>query len=115
MAQCCPIRSSPRRVDRTTSLAPLEVIVMLAMAIGMLMTNIARQPSVCVRNRFLTQTLGWRAIFVINIPIAIASITITSRGAREVVRSTRRGLDLIGQHCAILMLAALTYGLIRAE
>jgi MFS transporter, DHA2 family, methylenomycin A resistance protein len=62
----------------------------------------------------LTDTFGWRAIFLVNIPVAAISIAITTRSARETNRKTGQGIDLPGQLAAIVTLAALTYGLIQA-
>ncbi|MGW4160219.1 MFS transporter [Streptomyces sp. NPDC004788] len=61
----------------------------------------------------LTDAIGWRAIFLVNIPIALVSIAITAKSAKETNRSTARGLDLPGQLTAIVALAALTFGLIQ--
>jgi DHA2 family methylenomycin A resistance protein-like MFS transporter len=63
----------------------------------------------------LTDLVGWRAIFVINVPIAVVSLAITLTTAGETARSTGRGLDPAGQLTAALALAALTFGLIHAE
>ncbi|MGC5002460.1 MFS transporter [Streptomyces sp. NBC_00353] len=62
----------------------------------------------------LTDAIGWRAIFLVNIPIALLSIVITTKNAGETRRNAARGLDLPGQLTAIVALAALTFGLIQA-
>ncbi|GAC1499581.1 MAG: MFS transporter [Ktedonobacteraceae bacterium] len=63
----------------------------------------------------LVETLGWRSIFLLNIPIGILAIVLTLRFVTETPRSTRQKLDLWGQLCAILMLATLTYALIEGR
>ncbi|MFE3128020.1 MFS transporter [Streptomyces hydrogenans] len=62
----------------------------------------------------LTDSIGWRAIFLVNVPIALVSIVITAKGAAETGRNAARGLDLPGQVSAIVALGALTFGLIQA-
>ncbi|WP_081952181.1 MFS transporter [Kitasatospora phosalacinea] len=61
----------------------------------------------------LTDTVGWRAIFLINVPPALAGLLITARLAPETARKQRGGLDLAGQLSSVLALAALVYALIE--
>lgn len=61
----------------------------------------------------LTDTLGWRSIFLVNLPVALTSIVIVTRHAPETVRVTGVGIDVTGQVAAIAALAGLTYGLIQ--
>ncbi|MFC4033362.1 MFS transporter [Streptomyces polygonati] len=61
----------------------------------------------------LTDAVGWRAIFLINVPVALASFVITVRMAPETARKQRSGLDLSGQVSGIVALAALVYALIE--
>lgn len=63
----------------------------------------------------LTDTLGWRSIFVLNVPVALLSIALTRRHAPETARSPNRTIDLAGQITAIVALGSLTYGLIESE
>lgn len=62
----------------------------------------------------LTDTVGWRAIFLVNVPVAIVSIALTTRYAPETARRPGRGIDLGGQAAAIVALAGLTFGLIQS-
>ncbi|MFE1267847.1 MFS transporter [Streptomyces sp. NPDC058758] len=62
----------------------------------------------------LTDSLGWRAVFLVNVPLALVSIAITAKGAAETGRTPARGLDLPGQASAIVALGALTFGLVQA-
>jgi DHA2 family methylenomycin A resistance protein-like MFS transporter len=55
----------------------------------------------------LIATLGWRAIFFINVPIALAGIALTVRFAGETSQSRDRGVDIPGQVLAVLALTAL--------
>lgn len=61
----------------------------------------------------LTETVGWRAIFLVNVPLAAISLIITLRMAPETARKQRGDLDLTGQISAVVALAALVYGLIE--
>lgn len=63
----------------------------------------------------LTDALGWRSIFAINVPVALISVLITRAHAPETKRNTDRGVDLPGQISAVLALAGLTFGIIEAE
>lgn len=60
----------------------------------------------------LTDTLGWRAIFAVNVPVAAVSIAITAKKAPFTAPKRDRGLDLPGQLTGIACLGLLTYGLI---
>jgi DHA2 family methylenomycin A resistance protein-like MFS transporter len=55
----------------------------------------------------LIATLGWRAIFFINVPVALAGIYLTRRYAAETSQSRDRGVDVPGQVLAVLTLTAL--------
>ena len=61
----------------------------------------------------LVDTLGWRSIFLVNVPIGIASVWWTRRTIAEA--PPRDGaLDLAGQVLALLMLVSLTGAIIEA-
>jgi DHA2 family methylenomycin A resistance protein-like MFS transporter len=60
----------------------------------------------------LTQTLGWRSIFFLNLPVGLVALAVTARAPRCAPRPAP--LDLPGQAAAVLALAALTFGVIRA-
>ncbi len=49
----------------------------------------------------LIATLGWRAVFFINVPIGLFAIWLTLRYARETPRAAGRGIDLPGQVAAV--------------
>jgi MFS transporter, DHA2 family, methylenomycin A resistance protein len=55
----------------------------------------------------LIATLGWRAIFFINVPIGIFGIWLTLRAAQETSRSPEHGVDVPGQVAAVIALATL--------
>ncbi|MFC9057714.1 MFS transporter [Streptomyces sp. NPDC057074] len=62
-----------------------------------------------------TDTLGWQAIFLINVPVALVSIVITMKHAPVSAPKPAKGVDLPGQVAAVLALAGLTYALIESE
>jgi DHA2 family methylenomycin A resistance protein-like MFS transporter len=55
----------------------------------------------------LIATLGWRAIFFINVPVALIGILLTARWVDETSQSRDRGIDASGQVAAVLTLTAL--------
>lgn len=57
---------------------------------------------------------GWRAIFLINIPIGLAAIVLTLRFIPESRAPRPRRFDPVGQAVVIVLLAALTFGIIEA-
>jgi MFS transporter, DHA2 family, methylenomycin A resistance protein len=62
----------------------------------------------------LVDTLGWRSIFLLNLPIGIAGIVLTLYFVEESPVSDHR-LDLAGQILAILMLVGLVGATIHSE
>lgn len=62
----------------------------------------------------LTDTLGWQAIFLLNVPVALVSIALTAKHAPTSTPGPSKGLDLPGQVAAVLALAGLTYGLVES-
>jgi MFS transporter, DHA2 family, methylenomycin A resistance protein len=55
----------------------------------------------------LIASLGWRWIFIINVPIGLAAIWLTARYSTETTRSTDRAIDIPGQIAAFVALFAL--------
>lgn len=62
----------------------------------------------------LVDTLGWRSIFLINVPIGLAAILLTLRFIPESRAPRPRRFDPVGQLLVIVLLAALTFGIIEA-
>ena len=62
----------------------------------------------------LTDTVGWRAVFLVNVPVALIGIALTTALAGETPRRAGRGVDLAGQVLAVTALAGLTYGLVES-
>ncbi|MFE7032817.1 MFS transporter [Streptomyces sp. NPDC057621] len=62
----------------------------------------------------LTEHLGWRWVFLVNLPVCLVALWFTVRGVSE-SRAPRGGrLDLSGTISFTVAAAAVTYGLIRA-
>ena len=65
---------------------------------------------------WLAQSISWRAVFVINIPLAIVVIAVSLLGVRESRdEHASGGLDLGGAALATLGLGAIVYGLIDVQ
>jgi EmrB/QacA subfamily drug resistance transporter len=62
----------------------------------------------------LVETVGWRSIFWINIPIGLAAIALTARFVPESRAARPRRVDVVGQLLVIVALASLTYAIIEA-
>ena len=62
----------------------------------------------------LTDTIGWRAIFWINVPIGLAALVLTAVFVPESRAARPRRVDPIGQLLVIVTLASLTYAIIEA-
>ncbi len=60
----------------------------------------------------LTQTVGWRSIFWINLPIGLVAIALTARFVPESRAKTARRVDPVGQALVVVALASLTSGVI---
>ena len=61
----------------------------------------------------LIALVGWRSIFLVNLPIGLAGLWLTWRFAGETTRSSRRGIDLPGQAAAVAALGFLAGAIIE--
>ena len=61
----------------------------------------------------LVDTVGWRGIFWVNVPVGIAAIVLTALFVPESRAPRARKLDPVGQLLIIVLLASLVYGLIE--
>lgn len=62
----------------------------------------------------LTETVGWRAIFWINVPIGVAAFILAAIFVPESKAPRARRLDPVGQLLVIVLLLSLTYAIIAA-
>jgi EmrB/QacA subfamily drug resistance transporter len=63
----------------------------------------------------LIDFVGWRTIFLINLPVAGLALLLASRSLRDDAGGTARGLDLAGAALASIGLASFTWGLTVAS
>lgn len=61
----------------------------------------------------LTQTIDWRAIFWINVPIGLAAVFLAAKFVPESKAPRARAFDPVGQLLVIFGLASLTYAVIE--
>jgi len=61
----------------------------------------------------LVESVGWRGIFWVNIPVGIAAIVLTALFVPESKAPRARRIDPVGQFLVIVLLASLVYGLIE--
>ncbi|MEV6876810.1 MFS transporter [Amycolatopsis sp. NPDC051128] len=59
----------------------------------------------------LTEAFGWRAIFVVNVPVAVVALAL-ARSAPATPPKPRRA-DVLGQVAAVVALSTLTYALVQ--
>ena len=61
----------------------------------------------------LVDTLGWRSIFWINVPVGLAAIVLAARFVPESRAPHPRRIDPVGQLLVLTALASITYGIIE--
>lgn len=61
----------------------------------------------------LVDSIGWRSIFWLNLPVAVAAIALTARFVPESRAPRARRFDPVGQLSVIVLLASLTFGIIE--
>jgi EmrB/QacA subfamily drug resistance transporter len=63
----------------------------------------------------LVESVGWRSIFWINLPVGIAALVLTARFVPESRAPRPRRVDPVGQFLVIALLGTLTYGIIEGS
>jgi len=61
----------------------------------------------------LVDSVGWRGVFWVNIPVGLAAIALTARFVPESRAAVARRPDPVGQGLIIVMLGSLTYAIIE--
>ncbi|WNI19591.1 DHA2 family efflux MFS transporter permease subunit [Actinacidiphila sp. ITFR-21] len=61
----------------------------------------------------LVQSVGWRSVFWINLPVGLAALVLTARYIPESRAQRVRRADPVGQVLVIALLGTLTYGIIE--
>jgi EmrB/QacA subfamily drug resistance transporter len=62
----------------------------------------------------LVDTVSWRAVFLVNLPVGLAAILLTARYVPESRAEHTRRIDPVGQLLIIIGLASLVYAIIEA-
>ncbi|MGX1130552.1 EmrB/QacA subfamily drug resistance transporter [Streptomyces glaucescens] len=62
----------------------------------------------------LVESVGWRAIFWINLPVGLAALLLTLRYVPESRAAKARRMDPVGQLLVIVLFGGLTYAIIEA-
>jgi EmrB/QacA subfamily drug resistance transporter len=63
----------------------------------------------------LVDAAGWRFIFWINVPVAVAAVLMTALFVPESRAAVPRRIDPVGQALVVLLLGGLTYGIIEGR
>ena len=63
----------------------------------------------------LVDAAGWRFIFWINVPVAVAAVLMTAFFVPESRSAVPRRMDPVGQVLVVLLLGGLTYGIIEGQ
>ncbi|MFG1906903.1 DHA2 family efflux MFS transporter permease subunit [Kribbella sp. NPDC048928] len=63
----------------------------------------------------LVDAAGWRFIFWINVPVAVAAVLMTAFFVPESRAAVARRIDPVGQVLVVLLLGGLTYGIIEGR
>ena len=87
--------------ERARAIGVWGAVVGISMALGPLLGGI------------LTQTIGWRSIFWVNVPIGLAAIALTARFVPESRAEQTRRVDPVGQALIVVALGLLTSALIE--
>jgi EmrB/QacA subfamily drug resistance transporter len=90
------------RRERAKAIGVWGSVVGLSWALGPLLGGV------------LVDSIGWRSVFWINVPIGVAAVLLVARFVPESRAAEPRPLDPIGQLLVIALLATLTYAIIEA-
>jgi EmrB/QacA subfamily drug resistance transporter len=63
----------------------------------------------------LVDSAGWRFIFWINVPVALAAVLLTALFVPESRAAVPRRIDPVGQILVVLLLGGVTYGIIEGQ
>ncbi|WP_232234651.1 MFS transporter [Actinoplanes sp. N902-109] len=87
--------------ERAQAIGVWGGVVGLSMAAGPLLGGV------------LVETLGWRSIFWVNVPVGLAAIVLCAIFVPESRAARARGLDPVGQLLVLVLLATVTFGIIE--
>ncbi|WP_041782235.1 MFS transporter [Mycolicibacterium chubuense] len=89
------------REERARALGVWGAVVGISMSLGPIVGGL------------LIETIGWRSVFWINLPICAAAIMLTAIFVPETKSTTMRNVDPVGQGLAVLFLFGVVYALIE--
>lgn len=98
-------------IIRNTFTDPRERAQAIGIWGGVIGVSMALGP---VLGGLLVESIGWRAIFWVNVPVGIAAIALTARFVPESRAPRPRRVDPAGQVLVVLLLSSLTYAIIEA-
>ncbi|MDY7085658.1 MAG: MFS transporter [Actinomycetota bacterium] len=87
--------------ERARAIGVWGGVVGLSMALGPLVGGV------------LVESLGWRSIFWLNVPVGIAAIVLTALFVPESRAPKPRRIDPLGQVLVLILLTSVTYGIIE--
>lgn len=93
----------PDPAERARALGVWTAITGVAMAAGPVIGGV------------LTDSTGWRSIFLLQVPVAVLSLLLTGLLVRETPRSEQKSFDIGGQVTAIGAIAALSFSLMEGQ
>jgi EmrB/QacA subfamily drug resistance transporter len=96
------VSTFPDRAERARAIGVWGAVLGLGMALGPVLGGA------------LVNSVGWRGIFWINIPIGLASVVLTAMLVPESRAASARRPDPVGQILVIVVLGTLTYAIIEA-
>jgi EmrB/QacA subfamily drug resistance transporter len=88
--------------ERARAIGAWGAVVGISMAAGPLVGGL------------LVESVGWRAIFLINLPVGLAALLLTLRYVPESRAAKARRMDPVGQLLVIALFGGLTYAIIEA-
>ena len=97
-------------IIRTVFVDPAERARAIGVYAAMFGLSIALGP---VLGGILVDAVGWRAVFLVNVPVGAVAILATHRFVPESRAERPRRVDPVGQILVIVGLASLTYGIIE--
>src|SRR6478752_5454566 len=97
-------------IIRTVFVDPAERARAIGVYAAMFGLSIALGP---VLGGVLVDTVGWRSVFLVNVPVGAVAILVTRRFVPESRAATPRRIDPLGQVLMIVGLASLTFGIIE--
>jgi EmrB/QacA subfamily drug resistance transporter len=98
-------------IIRNTFTDPRERAQAIGIWGGVIGVSMALGP---VLGGLLVESIGWRAIFWVNVPVGLAAIALTARFVPESRAPHPRRVDPAGQVLVVLLLGSLTYAIIEA-